>query len=113
MLGARALYYSPNATECFDQAVKIYQYDIELLIIKYMYGNTKENVLNTTLFAGNISDTSYICIDAVENLYVYSMYKYDLFGRDNTNVILGALQNLLGNILTINALYGDIREYAE
>ena len=56
-----------------------------------MYGNTKENVLNTTLFAGNISDTSYICIDAVENLYVYSMYKYDLFGRDNTNVILGAL----------------------
>ena len=113
MLGARALYYSPNITTCFNQAVKIYQYDFELLMIKYMYGTGKENTLNTTLFLGNVSDTSYICIDAVENLYVYSMYKYDLFGRDDTNVILGALQNLLGNILTINALYGDIREYAE
>lgn len=113
MLGARALYYSPNITTCFDKAVKIYQYDVELLMIKYMYGNGKENTLNTTLFLGNVSDMSYICIDAIENLYVYSMYKYDLFGRDNTNVILGALQNLLGNILTINALYGDIREYSE
>ena len=113
MLGARALYYSPNITTCFNQAMNIYQYDIELLVIKYMYGNSKENTFNTTLFLGNVSDMMYVCIDAAENLYVYSMYKYDLFGRDNTNVILGALQNLLGNILTINALYGDIREYDE
>lgn len=55
----------------------------------------------------------YICIDGAENLYVYTMYKYDLFGRDNTNVILGYLQNLLGNILTINKLYGEIVEYSE
>lgn len=113
MLGARALYYSPNITTCFDKAVRLYQYDIELLMIKYMYGNAKENTLNTTLFARNVSDMSYVCIDAMENLYVYNMYKYDLFGRDNTNVILGALQNLLGNILTINSLYGEIREYTE
>ena len=113
MLGARALYYSPNITTCFDQGVDLYQYDLELLMIKYMYGNAKQNTLNTTLFARNISDMSYICIDAMENLYVYNMYKYDLFGRDNTNVVLGALQNLLGNILTINSLYGEIREYSE
>lgn len=55
----------------------------------------------------------YICIDGAENLYVFSMYKYDLFDRDNTNVILGFLQNLLGNILTINKMYGEIVEYAE
>ena len=71
--------------------MNIYQYDIELLVIKYMYGNSKENTFNTTLFLGNVSDMMYVCIDAAENLYVYSMYKYDLFGRDNTNVILGAL----------------------
>lgn len=41
------------------------------------------------------------------------MYKFDLFGRDKTNVILGYLQNLLGNILTINKLYGEIIEYDE
>jgi hypothetical protein len=113
MLGARALYYSPNITTCFDMGVDLYQYDLELLMIKYMYGNAKQNTLNTTLFARNVSDMNYVCIDAMENLYVYNMYKYDLFGRDNTNVILGALQNLLGNILTINSLYGGIREYAE
>lgn len=72
MLGARALYYSPNITTCFDKAVRLYQYDVELLMIKYMYGNAKENTLNTTLFARNVSDMSYICIDAMENLYVYS-----------------------------------------
>lgn len=74
-------------------------------MIKWMYGNTKENLLNTTLFLGNISYTSYVCIDAGENLYVFSMYKYDLFGRDNTNVLLGSLQNLLASILTINKIY--------
>lgn len=62
---------------------------------------------------GNVSDMMYICIDAAENFYVYSMYKYDLFGRDNTNVMLGAMQNLLGSILTINSLYSEIVEYSE
>lgn len=113
LLGMRSDFYSPNISTCFDMSVSLSQYDFELLMIKYMYGDAKQNVLNTTLFLGNFSDTSYICIDAAENLYVYTMYKYDLFGRDNTNVILGALQNLLGNILTINSLYAEIIEYSE
>ena len=71
--------------------MNIIEYDFDLLMIKWMYGNSKENTLNTTLFFGNISTMSYVCIDAGENLYVYSMYKYDLFGRDNTNVLLGSL----------------------
>jgi len=41
------------------------------------------------------------------------MYKYDLFGRDNTNVLLGGLQNMLGSILTINKVYQQIMEYSE
>ena len=67
-----------------------------------MYGDAKQNTFNTTLFFKKISSRgpnnekiisymSYVCIDAGENLYVYSMYKYDLFGRDNTNVLLGSL----------------------
>jgi hypothetical protein len=56
-----------------------------------MYGDAKQNTFNTTLFFKKISYMSYVCIDAGENLYVYSMYKYDLFGRDNTNVLLGSL----------------------
>lgn len=58
-------------------------------MIKYMYGNAKENIFNTTLFLQNASDVLYSCIDGAENLYVYSMYKYELFGYDDTNVILG------------------------
>lgn len=78
-----------------------------------MYGNTKENILNTTLFLRNVSDVMYVCLDAGENLYVFSQYKYDLFGRDNTNVLLGALQNFLGSILTINKIYGKIMDHYE
>jgi hypothetical protein len=85
--------------------MNILMYDIDLLMVKYMYGNAKENTLNTTLFLGNVSNMFYVCIDAGENLYVYSMYKFDLFGRERTNVLLGGIQNLLGSILTINKIY--------
>ena len=78
-----------------------------------MFGSTKENVLNTTLFLKNITDLSYICIDAAENLYVFNMYKFSLFGNDWTNVLLGALQNLLGSILTINKIYQRIVDHSE
>jgi hypothetical protein len=56
-----------------------------------MYGTTIENMLNTTYFTSNISEVLYSCIDAGENLYVYAMYKFRLFGEDWTNVMLGAL----------------------
>jgi hypothetical protein len=111
LAGADSDWYAPNTTVCFNNLMNIIEYDFELLLIKYMYGNTKENTLNTTLFLGNISYMSYVCIDAGENLYVYSMYKYDLFGRDNTNVLLGAIQNLLGSILTINKIYQQVIDY--
>jgi len=76
-----------------------------------MYGSGKENVLNSTLFLRNVSDVLYVCLDAGENLYVYSQYKYELFGRDNTNLLLGVLQNFLGSILSINKIYGLILEH--
>ena len=106
LLGADANYYASNSTKCFDKFLNLIQYDFELMIIKYMYGNAKENTLNTTLFLGNFSDMMYICIDAGENLYVYNMYKYDQFGRDNTNVVLGGLQNLLARLITVNKIEG-------
>jgi hypothetical protein len=106
LLGADSDFYAPNASVCFNNFLNIIQYDFDLLMIKYMYGEAKHNVLNTTLFLGNVSSMFYYCIDAGENLYVYAMYKYDLFGRDNTNVLLGSIQNLLGSILTINKVYG-------
>jgi hypothetical protein len=89
--GSDSDFYAPNTTICFNKFMNIIEYDFDLLMIKYMYGTTKENTLNTTLFLGNVSNMNYDCIDAGENLYVYSMYKYDLFGRDNTNVLLGSL----------------------
>lgn len=78
-----------------------------------MYGNLKDNILNTTLFMGNISDVSYVCIDALENLYVFSMYKFELFSYNNLNVLLGFIQNGLGSILTINRIYQKIMAYNE
>lgn len=83
----------------------MYQYDLELLVIKLMYGNAKENTLNTTMFLRNASDVAYNCLDAAENLYVYFMYKFKLFGYDWLNVLLGYLQNGLANVLNINRIY--------
>jgi hypothetical protein len=91
LMGADSNFYAPNATICFNYFMNIIEYDLDLLMIKWMYGSVKENTLNTTLFFGNVSNMNYVCIDAGENFYVYAMYKYDLFGRDNTNVMLGSL----------------------
>jgi len=56
-----------------------------------MYGDLKQNMLNTTLFLKNFTDLSYICLDAAENNYVFWVFKMDSFGRDWTQIALGAL----------------------
>jgi len=111
MVGANLSWFAPNSTACFDRALNMVQYDFDLLMIKLMYGDTKNNILNSTLFLRNASEVGYVCIDTVENLYVYAMYKFKLFGYDWTNVALGALQNALGRILSINKIYEKIMEY--
>lgn len=113
MEGANSNYYSPNISRCAEQSLNVAQYDWELLVIKYMYGNTKENILNSTLFLQNASKAAYTCIDGAENLFVFAMYKYELFGFDQTNLILGFIQNLLGNILTINKIFTQVVELGE
>ena len=111
MLGMRADFFASNATTCFINSLNLAQYDFELLIIKLMYGDLKNNILNTTLFLKNVSDLSYICLDAAENNYVFWVYKMDSFGRDTTQIVLGALQNVLGNVLAINKLVQKAVQY--
>ena len=48
--GADSDYYAPNTTVCFNNFMNLIEYDFDLLMIKWMYGNAKENTLNTTLF---------------------------------------------------------------
>lgn len=105
LLGANSSKYAPNISVCYTNLINLAQYDVDLLMIKYMFGTVKQNILNTTLFLKNVTDLSYTCLDSLENLYVYNMYKFNLFGYSWTNVALGGLQNLLGSILTINKVY--------
>lgn len=91
LIGAQADYFASNATQCFENGLNLAQFDVELLIIKLMYGNAQDNILNSTLFLKNVSDLSYICLDALENNYVYWVYKLDSFGRDFTQIMLGWL----------------------
>ena len=107
----RANYFASNATNCFTNSLNLAQYDVELLMIKLMYGDTKNNMLNSTLFLKNVSDLSYICLDAAENNYVFWVYKMDTFGRDATQITLGALQNVLANVLRINNLVQNAVDY--
>ena len=82
-------------------------------MVKLMYGSVKNNVLNTTLFLKNISDLNYICLDAYENNYVFWIFKLDSFGRSTTQILLGWLQNVLGNVLSINKLVAKAVEFNE
>jgi hypothetical protein len=91
MTGANSTWYAPNSTLCYNHAVNLIYYDIDMFVIKLMYGNFKDNMLNTTLTLRNVSDVSYVCLDAAENLYVYAMYKFKLFSYDWTNLLLGTL----------------------
>jgi hypothetical protein len=91
LLGLNADYFASNATTCFTNTLNLLQFDVELLIVKLMYGNAKNNGLNTTLFLKNVSDLNYICLDAAENNYVFWVYKIDSFGRSTTQILLGWL----------------------
>jgi len=64
--------------------------------------------LNTTLFLKNVTDVSYVCLDAAENLFVYAVYRFTLFGNDWTNLGLGYLQNTLASIFVIQKIYQRI-----
>lgn len=108
-----ANFFASNATTCFENTLNLLQYDVELLMVKLMYGSVKNNVLNTTLFLKNISDLNYICLDAYENNYVFWVYKLDSFGRSTTQILLGWLQNVLGNVLSINKLVAKAVEFNE
>lgn len=70
-----------------------------------MFGNAKENTLNFTLFMKNVSDVSYSCIDAGENLFVWAMYRFEEFGYDTNKFMLAAFSNLLGEVITIQRIY--------
>lgn len=103
--GLNSSWYAPNATVCMNNFMNLYQNDIEHLAIKLMYGDFKQNVLNTTLFAKNISDTAYFCLDAAENVYVFFMYKLKLFNYDFLNLFLGFLQNFFKQMVAIFRIY--------
>lgn len=70
-------------------------------------------MLNTTLFLKNFTDLSYICLDAAENNYVFWVFKMDSFGRDWTQIALGALQNVLGSVIRINKLVSKAVEASD
>ena len=91
MEGANATHYAPNVTHCFNRALDLYQYDLDLLMIKWMFGNFRENMLNGTVFMGNVSDVTHICVDASENLFVWSQYKFESFGNKFNNVMLAGI----------------------
>ena len=77
LFGMNADFFAANASTCFSNTLNLIQYDVELLMVKLMYGSAKNNVLNTTLFLKNVSDLNYICLDAAENSYVFWVYKID------------------------------------
>jgi hypothetical protein len=72
------------------------------------YSNWKEATVNTTLIMRNTSVALYLCTDTVENGYLWYDTKLQAFGTFN-DLLLGFLQNLLGNAVRLNALTDKLK----
>ena len=47
--------------------------------MRVRYGNASENVFNTTLIMKNFTNDMFVCLDAVENYYIYVDRKLRMF----------------------------------
>jgi len=112
MAGLRANSYAANATNCFRRSSNFYHREIPLLNIRYEYGDTRDNILNTTLLVRNASNHMMVCMDALENFLVVAGNKGSRF-ITFTNWITSFFQNLLANIINLNNVYNIIKNDIE
>jgi hypothetical protein len=110
--GSRANNYGSNFTNCANRGLDFFFRSLNQLQWRYFYGNTEDNVYNTTLYLANASNVMLVCIDGFENLYAKVIYKQALF-TGNTGILTAFLQNLIGNLLNVKNILDMITVYQE
>jgi uncharacterized protein YjbI with pentapeptide repeats len=105
--GSNANFYGSNFTNCATRGLDFTFGSLNQLQWRYYYGNTEDNVYNTTLYMANASNVMLVCVDAVENLYANVVYKKTLF-TSNTAILTAFLQNMIGNLLNVKNIVDKI-----
>lgn len=77
--GMNANKFAANSTECFKRGVNSYFTELPTLMWRYEYGTFQEQVFNTTLYWRNTTNTAMVCLDAVENFYIFYDNRLSLF----------------------------------
>ena len=79
LIGLQATTYSANASFCANRALYFSYEELDLIKMRYRYGNAEQNFFNTTKLLKNISNTAFVCVDAVENFYIFSERRLSQF----------------------------------
>jgi len=72
------------------------------------YAEWKQATVNTTIGLRNTSIVLYDCTDTVEDGYHWWIAKFSKFNNNTSDLLLGFIQNLLGNAVRLNALNDKI-----
>ena len=104
LTGLNAATFSGNMTACFNDWLWFGFRELPLMQIKYHYGDTDDNIFNTTKLISTITSKLLVCAYMVENLYDYAEDELVVFASI-TNYGLSFFQNLLANVVNINYIY--------
>ena len=70
-----------------------------------------KSVFNTTkLISGSFADMVAQCYITGVEWYEWGLHKYNLFEGEENDLMAAFLQNILGNVMTVNKLYEKITE---
>jgi hypothetical protein len=110
--GSQANNYAANSTNCFNRGLNFWFTELLTLQWRYFYGNTDDNVFNSTRQLSNLTNTMMVCFDTLENMSVWATQRYALF-PDFTTMFMGFFQNLLGSITQMISIYKNINKAIE
>lgn len=102
--GSKADLYAINSSECYNRMVGFYFNELPLLQIRYYYGDTVDQVFNTTLLVQNVSQHVLVCSSALQNYVTWNTNKALVFPTA-TDYFLAMFQNLLANIISFTNIY--------
>lgn len=99
--------FNKNISVCYNDWVWFAFKELPIMQIKYHYGDTDDNIFNTTGLINNITGKLLSCAYMTEGLYVYAKQQMVIFASI-TNFGLSFFQNLLANVVNINYIYESI-----
>ena len=105
-------YFAANFSTCAEHALSWWFYEVNTYKVKLKYASYDDTITNSTLFVQNFTNLLITCTDVVENIYYYGLNEATKFAS-GSDWALGLLQSLLGSILRLTDITGDLIQMNE